>query len=773
MRVSDLVRTLRLARDPSRLRLSVRGRVQGVGFRPGVYRIARDAGVAGAVRNTRLGVVIEIEGGAGAIAAFLRGLEGDLPPLARIDDVSAEEMEPRGETGFAIARSEEPGAAEAVFPVDAATCADCLREMRDPADRRYRYPFINCTNCGPRFTIIEGLPYDRPLTTMRAFAMDEHCRAQYADPADRRFHAEPISCPGCGPALRLVDAVGHEIPGDPVAGASSLLAAGKILAVKGLGGYHLAVIATEEAAVRRLRERKRRPAKPFACMFRDLASLERYCVADDTERRLLESVEAPIVLLRRGEGRLPDAVAPRNAYVGAFLPYTPLHHLLMERFEVLVMTSGNFTDEPLISNEGELETVLGPIADAALVHDRRIAHKCDDSIFFVPGGVPVPVRRARGFVPEPILLPFAAETPIVALGAQEKSTFALARDERAFVSPHLGDLGDIRSDDNFRRELASFERMLAVAPRICAHDLHYDYYTTRLAAVLPVDARIAVQHHHAHAASVMVEHGLAGPVIAAAFDGTGYGTDGKLWGGEFLLARYDSFERLASLAYVPLPGGEAAIHEPWRMALMHLRGLLGDGILGCPPRGVSFDGFPAADVLSIARRGINAPHTSSMGRLFDAAAFLLGCGARVSYEAEAAVALEALALGARDAARSYTFAAGGEDFVTIDPSPVIAGMLDDIASGVPAPEIAAAFHRAVAGLVLSLGARLARRHGCREIVLSGGCFQNRLLCEYVTEGARERPERFCMHALVPPNDGGVSLGQLAVGIARLRAEGRM
>jgi hydrogenase maturation protein HypF len=773
MLIGELIRTLRLARDPSRLRLVVRGRVQGVGFRPGVFRIARRAGIGGSVRNTRRGVVIEAEGPAEAIRAFVAGLDGDLPPLARIDDVSVEEIEPRGETDFAIARSEDPGAAEALFPVDAATCADCLREMRDPADRRYRYPFINCTNCGPRFTIIEGLPYDRPLTTMRVFAMDDPCRAQYADPADRRFHAEPISCPGCGPVLRLVDGVGHEIPGDPVGEACALLAAGRILAVKGLGGYHFAVSATDEEAVRRLRERKRRPAKPFACMFRDLAAVRRYCVLNDVERRLLESVEAPIVLLRRGARRLPDAVAPRNAYLGAFLPYTPLHHLLMERFEILVMTSGNFTDEPLISNEGELETVLGPIADAALVHDRRIAHKCDDSIFFVPGGVPVPVRRARGFVPEPIMLPFAAETPIVALGAQEKSTFALARDDRAFVSPHLGDLGDIRSDDNFRRELASFERMLAVEPRICAHDLHYDYYTTRLAAVLPVDARIAVQHHHAHAASVMVEHGLAGPVIAAAFDGTGYGTDGKLWGGEFLLARYDSFERLAALAYVPLPGGEAAIHEPWRMALMYLHRLHGDGVLSRLPRGVAFEGFPAADVLSIARRGINAPHTSSMGRLFDAAAYLLGCGARASYEAEAAVALESLALEARDTAKSYAFGTEEKGFVEIDPSPVVAGMLADIASGVPPPEIAAAFHRAVAGLVLTAGAGFARSRGCSDVVLSGGCFQNRLLCEYVMEGARALPERFYLHALVPPNDGGVSLGQLAVGIARLRSEGRM
>lgn len=772
MRFDELIETVNSASKLMRLRLLVRGRVQGVGFRPACYRIASRAGVSGSVSNTLNGVLIEVEGSGGAIREFLRGLSEDLPPLARIDNFEASEINPLGEGAFTIARSEEPGEVEAIFPVDTATCSDCLRELRDPNDRRFRYPFINCTNCGPRFTIIEALPYDRPFTTMRDFAMDDFCRAQYSDPSDRRFHAEPISCPGCGPTLKLVDALGREKPGDPIEEAVNLIARGQIVAIKGLGGYHFAVLASDQRAVLTLRERKKRPSKPFACMFRDCAAVERYCVLDEAERRLLLSPESPIVLLRRGAQRLPEAIAPRNGYVGALLPYTPIHHLLMERFEVLIMTSGNFTDEPLISSEGELDTVLGSIADAALVHDRRIAHKCDDSIFFVPHSNPVPVRRARGYVPEPIVLPFAADLPIVALGAQEKSTFALAKDDRAFVSPHLGDLGDIRSDENFRRELDAFERMLAIEPRACVHDLHFDYYTTRLASVLPVDARIAVQHHHAHAVSVMVEHGLEGPVVAVTFDGTGLGTDGKLWGGEFIIASYGSFERLASLVTLPLPGGETAIKEPWRMALMHLRHLLGDGVIEEPPPGVSFDGLPVKEVLSIARRGINAPLTSSMGRLFDAAAWLLGCGDRVSYEAEAAVALEALAIEARDTKRAYSFEWGGEDFTVIDPAPVVASILEDLVCGVPREEIAAAFHRAVAELVLTLATGFAKQRGCNEIVLSGGCFQNRLLCEYIMERAVEQPVRFYQHFLVPPNDGGISLGQLAIGIARLGGPGR-
>jgi hydrogenase maturation protein HypF len=441
----------------------------------------------------------------------------------------------------------------------------------------------------------------------------------------------------------------------------------------------------------------------------------------------------------------------------------------MEHFEVLIMTSANFTDEPLISLEEELAAILGPIADAALVHNRRIAHKCDDSIIFAPGGFAVPLRRARGIVPEPIRAHEGIPVPLAALGAQEKSTFALAKGDRIVVSPHLGDLGDARSEDNFRRELAGFARMLHIEPEALVHDMHPDYFTTRFAASLPVAMRIAVQHHHAHAASVMAEHALTGPVIAVTFDGTGYGTDGTLWGGEFLLARYDGFERLAALKDLPLPGGEAAIREPWRMALVHLWYLSGERVLETSvPPSCSFEGLPAKEVLEVVKHGINSPLTSSMGRLFDAVAFLTGCGARASYEAEAAVALEALALEARDTSRAYAFEWERKKHVEIDPAPVIAAIIDDARAGRSLREIAAAFHRGVARLVVGLSLELSKLHGCTDVVFSGGVFQNRLLCEYVLEESRGVPLKFYQHALVPPNDGGVSLGQAVVGAALLR-----
>jgi hydrogenase maturation protein HypF len=765
---------LAIRNDPARIRLTVRGRVQGVGFRPAIYRLAREMELAGFVRNTRRGVVIELEGSIASIESFGDHLATALPPLARIDAVDAAELDTFGTDGFTVESSEEPGHGEALYPVDTATCGDCLLELRDPADKRYRYPFINCTNCGPRFSLIEGLPYDRPLTTMQDFEMDPFCRKQYMDPADRRFHAEPISCPDCGPRLTLLDARGKGIAGEPLGVARRMIEDGAVMAVKGLGGYHLACLATESEVVERLRSRKGRPAKPFALMFRDLDAVERYCRVDESERRLLLSPESPIVLLRRAGGvdaaepRLPAAVAPRNAYIGAFLPYTPLHHLLMEGFKVLVMTSANFTDEPLISDETELAGILGRIADAALVHNRRISHKCDDSIYFAPAGEAVPVRRARGFVPEPVTLHHCGETPLLALGGQEKGTFALGAEGKAFLSPHLGDLGDLRSQTNYRRELDEFKRLLAIEPEVCIHDLHPDYFTSRLAAELACPVTLAVQHHHAHAVSVMAEYGLDEPVIAVAFDGTGFGSDGRLWGGEVLLARYTDFRRLAYIKYLPLPGGEAAIREPWRMALMHLWNLHGDHLLDrCGQAASIFEGLPAAGVLALARRGINAPLTSSIGRLFDAVAFLLGCGHRVSYEAEAAVALEELAVRHGPTERCYRFGMEEGDVIVIEPAPVFEAILLDLGAGVPVPEIASAFHNTVAGMIVGLAGRLARREACNGIVLSGGVFQNRFLLERLLGDTQSGRERWYQHRLVPPNDGGLSLGQIQIGAARI------
>ncbi len=757
-----------------RLRLSVKGRVQGVGFRPTVFRLARQAGLAGNVRNTRRGVIIEIEGKAAAVNSFGRSLIEDGPPLARIDSMDTETIDSLDEKDFRILPSDGPGGAETLFPVDTATCEDCLGEMRDPSDKRYRYPFINCTNCGPRFTIIEGLPYDRPLTTMREFSMDRYCGGQYEDPVDRRFHAEPISCPECGPRLRLLDENGDEIEGDPIGSAVRLAERGMILAVKGLGGYHLACLATDSSVVSTLRKRKKRPAKPFALMFRDIEAIERYAIVGDAERRLLTSPESPIVLLRRVYAKLPEEIAPRNAFIGGFLPYTPIHHLLMEHFEVLVMTSANYTDEPLISSETELAGILGSIADAALVHDRRIAHKCDDSIMFAPGGEPVPIRRARGFVPEPISLGIEPPQAILALGGQEKGTFTLTRGEKAFVSPHLGDLGDYRSQKNFRAELEEFERILEVAHAAVAHDLHPDYFTTRLARELEPDRMIGVQHHHAHAVSVMTEHGLDGPAVAVTFDGTGYGTDGTLWGGEFLLARYDGFDRLASLSPVPLPGGEMAIKEPWRMALVHLRRIYGDDLLD-PDSPVSgwFERLPGRQVLDLALKGVNAIETSSMGRLFDAVAFLLGCGERVSYEAEAAVALEALAWSAGTCKSNYRFDfTDNGSMIEIDPSPVLKGIIKDIDAGGSREEIARAFHESIAAMVAELSARFSEKHAAGNVIIAGGVFQNRLLCELVMKESAGASWQLYQHAIVPPNDGGISLGQARVAAAIMHGESK-
>jgi len=757
--------------DPARVRLLVRGRVQGVGFRPSVYRFARLTGVTGHVRNTKRGVVIEIEGRRDAITRFKNMLKSETPPLARIDEYHVEEIARRGDKEFTILPSDEPGGADALFPVDTAICGDCIDEMLDPSNRRYRYPFINCTNCGPRFTIIEGLPYDRPLTTMTDFSMDEFCGRQYRNPEDRRFHAEPISCPECGPRLYLIDAGGGEMKGDAITEAASLIERGMIVAVKGLGGYHLACLATDPDVISRLRERKKRPAKPFALMFRDIDAVARYVLLDETERRLLRSPESPIVLLRRSGAALPDGIAPRNAYLGVFLPYTPIHHLLMEHFELLVMTSANFTDEPLVSNEIELAGLLGSIADAALVHDRRIAHKCDDSIFLAPAGRIVPVRRARGFVPEPIDLPLDPGRPVLALGGQEKGTFAVVKGGRAFLSAHMGDLGDYRSQKNYRDELSDFEKLLETRADVVVHDLHPDYFTTRLAGKLGRGRRIAVQHHHAHAAGVMAEHGLEGPVIAVSFDGTGYGTDGALWGSEFLIVRYDRFERLAHLAYVPLAGSEAAIREPWRMALVHLHRLYGDRLLADgSPAAALFEGLPARQVLELAQRGFHSPPTSSMGRLFDAVSFLLDGGGRVSYEAEAAVALEALALGAESGSRIYPFRilTGGERGIErIDPSPLFEGIMNDITGGIPRDRIARAFHDSVASLIADTVKRHSDRTGIRDVVVSGGVFQNRLLCELLDDLASGAAWKLHHHALVPPNDGGVSFGQAAVAAAKL------
>ncbi len=801
MRWSEAADGIDLTGSMVRVRLVVNGRVQGVGFRPTVYRYAKERGLGGFVKNTNEGVVIELKGRGPDIESFGKALLKHPPPLAVIESLSVSLAEPAGGKDFRILESEVAGKPGTLYPVDTAVCADCLREMRDPEDRRYRYPFINCTNCGPRFTIIEGLPYDRPLTTMNEFGMDPYCRTEYTDPANRRFHAEPVSCPGCGPVLELVSAGGDQVKGDPVVEAVRLLKEGRILAIKGLGGYHLSCLACEPEPVAKLRRRKKRPAKPFAVMFRDIGAVERFCLVNEKERELLLSPRSPIVILKkksldtRGESALeeveslPEEVAPRNGYIGAFLPYTPLHHLLFENIEVLVMTSANFTDEPLISTEQELEKIMGGIADYALTNNRRIAHKCDDSIYFVPGSLPVPLRRARGYVPEPLYLEESADDPdsggkagrklsftakgpakesVLALGGQEKGAFALTKGDSVFVSAHLGDLADIRSQQNYRRELEDFQKMLHVTPQMVVRDMHPDYFTSRLAGELEAERVIEVQHHHAHAVSVMAEYGLREPVLAVSFDGTGYGGDGTLWGGEFLLAGYGGFERLAHIKYLPLTGGEKAVEEPWRMALMHLRNLYGDGVLEASDI-ISrlFRGKEAGVILDMAARGVNSIPTSSIGRLFDAVSFLVTGISRASFEGEAPIALEEAALKSSDTEKRYRFDYVTKDTTVIDPAPLFEAMLADIKSGAPSGEMASAFHHSVADMTVDILKRLSREHDCSRVVVSGGVFQNRFLCESLMKGASPLDLELYFHRKVPPNDGGISLGQARVGIERI------
>ncbi len=765
------------------LRIHITGIVQGVGFRPFVYGLARRYGLTGWVRNTSSGVDIEADGPAGALADFAAALRDELPPLARIDRFDAAHRPANDYTAFDIRASQaEPGAFQPI-PPDVAVCADCLRELFDPADRRYRYPFINCTNCGPRFTIIRDIPYDRPLTTMAGFPLCPDCTAEYADPLDRRFHAQPVACPVCGPRLWL------ERPGetgelaagnDAIAMTRALLRDGAIVAVKGLGGFHLAGDATNAAAVAELRRRKLRVGKPFAVMLPDLDAARRACELSATEEALLLSPARPIVVARRRlDSTIAAEIAPGQATIGVMLPYTPLHHLLLERAPgfpaALVMTSGNLSEEPIaFTNETARERLAG-LADAFLLHNRDIYTRCDDSVLrVVPGGdAAVPLRRSRGYAPYPVRLPRPAP-PLLATGAELKNTFCLTRGDYAFLSHHIGDLENYETLVAFEEGVAHMERLFRVRPEALAYDLHPDYLATRYA--LERAAReglpaVGVQHHHAHIAAGMAEHALppAARVIGVAFDGTGYGDDGAIWGGEFLLAGYGDYERAAHLRYTPLPGGDRAVREPWRVALAWLAttGLPWDDDL--PPVAHARATRPdaAAALAQQIARGINSPPTSSMGRLFDAAAALAGVRQAVTYEAQAAIEFEAACDGEETVAYPFDYA---NDL--IDPAPLWAALLADRRAGLSRPRLAARFHNGVAHMTRDVCRRLRAAHGLDQVVLSGGVWQNMTLLR--TTLALLAADGFTVytHRLVPPNDGGLALGQAAVATAiRMRDEG--
>ncbi len=693
--------------------------MQGVGFRPFVFGLARRHGLAGFVLNDGRGVVIEAEGRPDALDAFAVALRTDAPSLARVDAVAAEQLPARGDRAFTI----EPSAAtgrDALVPPDVATCADCLRELFDPDDRRYRYPFVNCTQCGPRFTIVRSVPYDRPNTTMAGFPLCADCRREYEDPSDRRFHAEPVCCPVCGPRLSL-----------PLEQAVELLRRGAILAVKGLGGWHLACDAANEDAVAQLRARKHREDKPFALM---TTEPELLAEVDDVEAELLESRRRPIVLLRRRAGApVAASVAPGNPWLGLMLPYTPLHHLLLADFGApVVLTSGNRSDEPIAYEDDEARQRLDGIADAFLGHDRPIHRRCEDSLVRAA----FPVRRSRGYAPESTPLPVDATRPILAVGAELKSTFCLARGREAFLSPHLGDLDTELAYRAFRSDVELYLAMLGVEAEIVAHDLHPEYLSTKWALEQDADL-VGVQHHHAHAAACLAEHGEPGPALALVFDGTGFGTDGTLWGGELLRCDLSSFERLAHLEPVPLPGGEAAIREPWRVAASYLE------LAGRP---VPFTRW------TVVRESlqVNAPLSSGMGRLFDAAAALLGLRSTVTFEGQAAIELELLA-GQTDA-EPYPWLFG-------DGAALIAAVHDDLAAGRPSAEIAAAFHETVARAAADACAEAAEP---RTVVLSGGSFQNLRLLTSTRRELERLGFRVLTHQVVPPNDGGISYGQAVI-----------
>jgi hydrogenase maturation protein HypF len=761
-----------------RLRIAICGAVQGVGFRPFVFRLARELDLAGWVRNSPQGVFIEAEGPRGSLEQYLRRLASEPPPRAVIQGLEATWLDPVPYTAFEIRESDPAGMTTALVLPDIAMCDACRRDIETPADRRYRYPFTNCTNCGPRFSIIDALPYDRANTSMRQFVMCAECEREYHDPADRRFHAQPNGCPVCGPQLELWNADGQALAARDHAlrRAAAAVRAGQIVAVKGLGGFQLVVDARNDAAVARLRDRKRRPDKPFALMYPSLAAVEEQCEVSPLEARLLLSPEAPIVLLERrreaAANGVAPGVAPGNPTLGAMLPYTPLHTLLLgEVGGPVIATSGNVADEPMCIDEQDAVDRLWGIADLFLVHNRPIVRHVDDSIVRVMLGRELVLRRARGYAPLPIPLRRPAP-PVVAVGAHLKNTVAITSGANAFISQHIGDLESRQSSEAFFEVLASFERLYRVAPEAVAADLHPDYLSTRYADALGLPV-LHVQHHYAHVMGCMAENDLDGPALGVSWDGTGYGTDGAIWGGEFLAVADGSFRRAAALRPFRLPGGECAVRQPRRCALGLLYGLSAEGADAWDlPSVHAFSGPERRLLLQALQRGVNAPVTTSAGRLFDAAASLIGLRQRSSFEGQAAMDLE-FAVD-RTASGSYPFAVASdvERFalgpweppdVILDWRPTIEALIQDVRAGQPPGVIAARFHHALVEMIVAV----AHRGGARTVVLTGGCFQNRYLTERAVARLREEGFRPYWHQRVPPNDGGISLGQIAALVRHL------
>ncbi len=753
---SDL---LSRAAETARVRVTIEGAVQGIGFRPFVYRLARGLGIAGTVGNTPAGVVIDAEGQFGVLRQFLRRLKTDRPPLSRIDKLHVVELAPHGTRGFCIAPSESGGVASTFVMPDIAVCAECLHEMRDPSGRRYRYPFINCTHCGPRFSIMHALPYDRPNTTMHLFRMCAQCRNEYEDPADRRFHAQPIACSACGPRLSVWNAAGEVYASchDALLMVATEIRAGRIVAIKGLGGFQLISDARDARAIARLRNRKHRDEKPFAVLYPDLDALRADCVVSPLESSLLTSPESPIVLLRRRRRmHIADNVAPNVATIGALLPYTPLHHLLMDDLGFpVIATSGNISDEPICIDEYDALDRLGGIADFFLVHNRPIVRQMDDSIVRVIAGREMVLRRARGYAPLPIDCG-GEGPPVLAVGAHLKSAVAISKGANIFLSQHIGDLESAAAHDAFLRETRSVQQLFGSAPQHVACDLHPDYLSSKHAhdSGIPV---FPVQHHYAHVLACMAEHKLKGPVLGVSWDGAGLGSDGAIWGGEFLRADRDAFERVAHLREFRLPGGDQAAREPRRAALSILVETY-DSLspIETLPTLCAFDLSERAVLIAMLTRNLHSPITTSAGRLFDAVASILGVSQRASFEGQAAMALESLFVEDAPPIPRYAIEISEDNgCMVLDWAPTVRAIVHDVQGGVPRDVIATGFHHALSSAIV----QVAMRIGERDVVLSGGCFQNAALSECTIEALQASGFRPYWHRFVPPNDGGIALGQ--------------
>ncbi len=745
-----------------RQRVTVRGVVQGVGFRPFVHRAAGGLGLGGWVRNAGSTVVIEVEGDEDRIDDFRRALEVDTPPLALVHEISAVDLEPIGHRAFEIIRSEDEISEQVLVTPDATTCSDCLAEIGDPVERRHRYAFTNCTNCGPRFTIVEDVPYDRDNTTMSSFEMCADCRAEYSDPSDRRFHAQPVCCPACGPTLSLVDAAGASAGEDALRSAANLLQDDKIVAVKGLGGYHLAALARSDEAVARLRSRKLREEKPFAVMVDGLDGARDLCEVGEVDKEMLLDIARPIVVMpRRIDSGIAAAVAPNTSDLGVMLPYTPLHTLMLEASGgPIVLTSGNVSDEPIAYRDEDARERLADIADAFLTHDRPIRTRTDDSVVREIAGKPMMMRRSRGYVPTPIHLPVRARRPILACGAELKNTVTIALGDQAVLSHHIGDLKNLETYTSFLDAIEHFERLFHVTPEVVAHDLHPSYLSTTFARDIAGVDLVGVQHHHAHVAACMVDNATSATVIGVAFDGLGYGPDGTVWGGEFLVADLTAFERVGCLEPIALPGGDAVMREPWRMAAAYLVHL---GEADATDIALAHRQSRWQDVVALARSDLAGP-TTSAGRLFDAIAALIGVRDTVSYEGQAAIELEQLVDPSEQ--RGYVAPLDGDSPFSVRGSALFAAALADLRAGVDVGRIAARFHIGLADAVALACDRIRESGGPSTVALSGGVFLNKVLSERVIAGLEQLGFRVLRHRGVPPNDGCISLGQVAVAAAR-------